>query len=194
MQGPEAKGLAGELGGIHWGFLPAFLCLPLFTGSLSSTETMRLSLILMASLMASYDLASRRIPNVLTGLCALYGLLLSFAIEGPEGLLQSFLGGLSGFGLMAVFFFIGAVGAGDVKALGALGALLNPLAAFYLFVLTTLTGGVLALAVMLAKGRGFMAAGTSLAHLRLTSGKANLPYGLAIWGGSLVLTLTGLGL
>jgi prepilin peptidase CpaA len=183
-----------ELRGIHWGFLPAFLCLPLFSGSLTTPEIMKLNLIVMASLMASYDLASRRIPNQLTGLCAVYGLLLSLALGGFNGFLDGLLGGLSGFGLMAVFFFIGAIGAGDVKAMGALGTLLNPLAAFYLFILTTLAGGVLALAILLRKNPRFMAAGISPGNLRLTSGKANLPYGLAIWGGSLVLTLTGLGL
>jgi prepilin peptidase CpaA len=52
-----------------------------------------------------------------------------------------------------LFFIARGRGGGDVKLMGAYGALLGPLNWFVLFVLTAVFGGVVALIVVLAKGR-----------------------------------------
>jgi prepilin peptidase CpaA len=139
-----------------------------------------MTFLLMAALMASSDVASRRIPNQLTALAAIGGLSWGLMAGGFSGLGQALLGGAAGFGLMLVFYIVGAVGAGDVKALGALGCFLAPWPALMLFVLTTLAGGVLALVRMITDRRGFYP----------VPGQT-LPYGLAIAAGAIALVLQG---
>ncbi len=184
--------MLAELGGAHWGLLPALLMLPWmltrFTGAWSNPTDWFL---LWATLMASYDLASRRIPNPLTAAAALCGLAWALGQGGLSGLGQAALGGLVAFSLMAVFFFFGALGAGDVKALGALGVFLSAWGSLQLFVLTTLCGGAMALAVMLITRRGALAFGGGLGMLRVQGVNATLPYGVAIWAASVLLVITG---
>lgn len=140
--------------------------------------------------MASYDLACRRIPNSLNALTALWGLAWGLADGGLAGLGQSLLGALVAFGLMAVFFFVGAVGAGDVKALGALGAFLGPWGSVELFVWTTLAGGAMAI-VRLLWARRLMIAGAGLSALRLGQSGLTMPYGLAICAAAFMVAAMG---
>jgi prepilin peptidase CpaA len=58
-----------------------------------------------------------------------------------------------GFGLYFLFFVFGGRGGGDVKLMGAYGALLGMGNWFVLFVLTAVLGGAIALVVVLIKGR-----------------------------------------
>lgn len=169
------------LGGPHWGLLPAVIVLPLLlapAGYKPGPVFLWLALVMM-----SYDLASRRIPNPLTALAALCGLALALASGGMGGLGRALMAGGLVFGLMAVFFFLGAVGAGDVKALGALSTFLSPWGALEFCVATTLAGGLLAVARLVAARRGlrFWAAPGAL---RLEAGGLELPYGLAIAAGA----------
>lgn len=90
---------------------------------------------------------------------------------------------------MAVFFFIGAVGAGDVKAMGALGAFLTPAGSLELFIWTTLAGGFMAVARMIW-ARQFTASG-GLAGLRLSKSGLTLPYGLAICAATFIVAGAG---
>jgi prepilin peptidase CpaA len=101
-------------------------------------------LIFFIGLAAAFDLKERRIPNWLVLIATLVGLLLHF-ISGTPELLDS----LSGFGLGIALLFIpfalGLLGAGDVKLVGAVGAVLGaawvPRVLFY----SVLVGGLLAL-------------------------------------------------
>ena len=137
--------------------------------------------VLLALLMASHDLFNRRIPNQLNALAAICGLTAAALYGGAPALGQALLGGLTAFGLMAIFFFCGAVGAGDVKALGALGTFLGPWGALELFLLTVLAGGALAvLRLVTAKGL------KSLAAWRLHGRGLTMPYGLAICTGAII--------
>jgi len=187
--------MAGLDGG-HWGLLPALLGLVWIVHSGQwSGEMLPGCLVVLAGLVACYDLASRRIPNTLTALTAAAGLVQGLVNQGLAGGLEAFLAGLVGFSLMALFFFLGAVGAGDVKALGALSTFLTPLGALQLFVLTTLAGGLLALLSLVAvaiKGPGRLSVlGGSLTNFRLGRTGLTLPYGLAIWGGVMALVALG---
>ena len=172
----------------HWGLLPALGVLPFCAASGQAGP--QLWVPWLAVLMASYDLAERRIPNPLNALAALLGLGWALLSGGLPGLGQALLGGLTAFGLLAVFFFLGTVGAGDVKALAALGTFMGPWGAVQLFFYTVVAGGLLAL-LRLALARRSLAAGGGLAAWRLLAKDLELPYGLAIAGGALALRVAG---
>jgi prepilin peptidase CpaA len=105
---------------------------------------------------AAIDLRTGRIPNVLTfGLAAAGLLMAGTGINGiPVGaaLAGLVVGGL----LMIPGHVLGATGAGDVKLLAAIGAVLGPGRVVYAFLLTALAGGVMA--VVIAHRRGRLAA------------------------------------
>lgn len=179
----ESSALA-QLSGPSWGLLPACLFLPWLATQMGAGQGNLLLMALFGLMMASYDLATLRIPNQLNALAAACGLVLAGAGGGWPALGQALGGGLVAFGLMAVFFFMGAVGAGDVKALGALGVFVGPWGGLELFLLTVLCGGGLALLrVLVVHGP------QGLRHWRMAARGLKLPYGLAICAGALWLAL-----
>jgi len=91
------------------------------------------------------DTVYSRIPNLACLLFLLTGLGHHLFSAGASGLLFSALGILTGFSLLFLPYLMGGMGAGDVKALAALGALLGPGAIFQVFLYTGLIGGLLAL-------------------------------------------------
>lgn len=95
-------------------------------------------------LVCTTDTLSRRIPNFGTLAITLAGLGLHLYEGGASGLLFSFMGLLAGFFLLLAPYLMGGIGAGDVKALAGLGALLGPAAIFQVFIYTGLIGGLLA--------------------------------------------------
>ena len=169
------------LGGPHWGLLPAVITLPLFLSPAGFNAG--LVFLWLALVAMSYDLASRRIPNPLTALAALCGLSLALASGGMAGLGRALMAGGLVFGLMAVFFFLGAVGAGDVKAMGALSTFLAPWGALEFCLAVALAGGLLAVARLLAARRG-LRLWAAPGVLGLMAGGLELPYGLAIAAGA----------
>ncbi|MCF8048613.1 MAG: A24 family peptidase [Desulfarculaceae bacterium] len=174
------------MSGPSWGLLPACLFLPWLAPQMGAGQGNLIVMALFGLIMASYDLASLRIPNALNALAACCGLILALMAGGWSALLPALGGGLVAFGLMAIFFFVGAVGAGDVKALAALGIFVGPWGALDLFLLTVLCGGALALLrVVVARGPGGLRHGWAAAR------GLNLPYGLAICAGALWLALAG---
>ncbi len=189
--GHEQASWLAELGGAHWGLLPALFSLPGLTWALGPENGRLGAFVLLAALMAAYDLASFRIPNPLTATAAAYGLLSATALGGLEGLGWGVLAGLAAFGLMAVFFFFGAMGAGDVKAMAGLACFLTPWGALELFVLTALCGGVLAVGRLLLARQRVQAWGAGPGLLRISAGGHRLPYGLAIMAAALVMAAQG---
>ena len=95
----------------------------------------------------------RRIPNWLTVPGAAVGVGLNFAAYGWPGV-KSSLEGL-GLGLLLLFPFvlIRALGAGDWKLAGALGAFLGPQALLLVLAIAILIAGVMALALVIYKRR-----------------------------------------
>ena len=195
-------GVMEDRGGGHWALPPAFISIVwlIFSGI---GARMTGWLIVFSGVMACYDLASRRIPNALTAALALTGLAWGLYEGGLAGLGSALLGGLTGFSLMALFFFIGAVGAGDVKALGALSTFLSPYLALTLFCLTTIIGGVLAISILLKAGLKSkrsaadknrdlnLAFGNVLAGIKSGPSGLSMPYGLAILGGVVAMAAIG---
>jgi prepilin peptidase CpaA len=100
---------------------------------------------------AWWDLKTRRIPNYLTFGTALAGLAVQAALHGWSGLPAGLLGLALGLGLLLPFYLLGGMGAGDVKALAALGAWLGPTQTLYLFIYMAMAGGIIALGVIIYK-------------------------------------------
>jgi len=109
---------------------------------------------------AIYDVRFRRIPNWLTVTGAALGLLLNAFLMGPAESWFSFAGvwfSLRGFGLaFAVYFLlfiIRAMGAGDVKLMAAVGAMVGWADWLGIFIITAVLGGFMALILIATKGR-----------------------------------------
>jgi len=99
------------------------------------------------------DIRARRIPNWLTfsGVCA--GLLLNSVLGGVAGAGRSLAGMLAGFGVYLLLYCLRAMGAGDVKLMAAIGAIVGPAGWFSIFLATSIAGGVLALGAVIYKSR-----------------------------------------
>jgi prepilin peptidase CpaA len=153
-------------------------------------------------LAVAFDLWERRIPNWLVFLALGAGFLLN-AWHGTE----QFVSSLWGFGLVIAIlllpFAMGLMGAGDVKLLGAVGALLGaawvPRVLFY----SALAGGLLAVLSLATKGvrwsfiketwmdlKLFVTSGGTVVPAsvgeRDAKGAHTIPYGVAIGMGTLI--------
>jgi prepilin peptidase CpaA len=95
---------------------------------------------LFALWMAWIDVKTRRIPNYLILGSILSGLAYQLWFHGWAGLADGFLGICLGFVLLIFFYLKAGLGAGDVKALAALGAWLGPLQTLYLFIYMAFSG------------------------------------------------------
>ncbi len=149
---------------------------------------------------AIVDLRARRIPNALTVLLAAGGFTL--AATGASGLSigASAAGFVIGLALMLPGHALGATGAGDVKLLAAVGAVVGPATVVMAFLYTALAGGLLAVAVALHRGRlgatlagaGRMVSAPGAVHRHVASldRSSRFPYGPAIALGSLIAVLT----
>ena len=97
------------------------------------------------------DIRTYRIPNYLTLGTALAGLLFQAALHGFNGVGSGLLGLALGFSLMFPVYLLGGMGAGDVKALAALGTWLGPGLTLMLFCYMVVAGGLMGLGVLIYK-------------------------------------------
>jgi prepilin peptidase CpaA len=95
------------------------------------------------------DLQYRRIPNALTLPSVVLALCLHGFTNGGSGLLLSAGGMLVAAALVLPGYALGFTGAGDVKLLAAVGALLGLPGALYAALLSLVLGGVLSVALSL---------------------------------------------
>lgn len=157
-------------------------------------------LALMLVLAAFLDTRYHRIPNGVTFGGAAAGLGLQFYFGGFEALGSGFLGLAIGFALVIPFYVRGAMGAGDVKLVAAVGAFLGPSATVWVAAFTMMVGGVMAVAILLRhRGLGqlarrylttlnFLVATGTLNHAGPRDGEAaaqRFPYAVAIGLGTL---------
>jgi prepilin peptidase CpaA len=103
--------------------------------------------------MAWGDVKTRRIPNYLTLGTALAGLGFQAGLHGWSGLASGLLGMGLGFAFLIAFYVMGGMGAGDVKALAALGAWLGPAKIFELFIYMAIFGGLLSIGALWWRGQ-----------------------------------------
>ena len=137
-----------------------------------------------ASVAALIDVRSRRIPNWLTLGTLFLGLGLNAWLHGFGGLTTAIFGAALGFALLVPFYVMRVMGAGDVKLLSALGALVGAQALVSVAVYAALVGGAISLLILTARGQ--LLAGVSDVFVgrrfpRLSG--ATAPYGVAIAGG-----------
>ncbi len=161
--------------------------------------------LLLTVVAAIWDLAERRIPNALTVAAMIAGLA-GHALAGGKGGLGWSAGGLAvGFALLAVPVFMGGMGGGDLKLMGAVGALVGPRLALDIALISGIAGGVLALAEVLRRGvlKAALARTVALCtpwrRNRAESGTSggqvgelgSIPYGLAIGVATWICVLRG---
>ncbi|MBI3947750.1 MAG: prepilin peptidase [Armatimonadetes bacterium] len=102
----------------------------------------------------AFDVRSRRVPNAVTVPAAALGLALRGILLGREGIGDG-LGGLAvGLCLLLPVWTAGGVGAGDVKLLGAVGAVCGTRFVVWTMLLGAIAGGVMALAALALRGGG----------------------------------------
>jgi prepilin peptidase CpaA len=145
---------------------------------------------------AAVDVRTRRIPNQLTGTLAALGLVLAAAGVTGTPLWASIAGLALGLALMLPGHALGATGAGDVKLMAAVGAVVGPATVFTAFLLTAIAGGALAVVVAWRRGRvgatltetGRLLAGSGEARrgMRAAPPARRFAYGPAIAIGSVI--------
>lgn len=147
------------------------------------------------------DLHSSRIPNRLTFSAMGFALVSHVLLGGLQGLFFSLVGLGVGLGLFLILYLSGSLGAGDVKLMAAVGAMVGPYGALISAVLAILVGGVYALGALCFQW-GLIGAGRKLVSAIqgavLVGGMAwaqelalpfRLRYGLAIAGGTLLFEI-----
>ena len=142
---------------------------------------------------AWWDLRTRRIPNGLTLPVLVGALCLHSALHAGQGLLLSLAGAAAAGALLVPGYVLRFTGAGDVKLLMAVGALLSFPAALVAGLLSLVVGGLLGLAAAISKRRGrdvlartlrlthwlaHRAAGVGLA--RPEASNLRIPFGVAV--------------
>lgn len=119
--------------------------------SLSGTGQILLGILVTVA--AIYDIRWRRIPNWLCLAGIVAGLVFHFVVSGFPGLVQSLAGLGLGFILYFPFYLLRALGAGDVKLMAAIGAVIGAMNCLWVFFLTAVLGGVIALLWVAIRGR-----------------------------------------
>src|SRR5450759_1730371 len=90
---------------------------------------------------AVFDVLYRRIPNWLTVSGVLLGIAMNTVIGPPDaGLVFSLLGLAVAFGIFVALYALHAMGAGDVKLMAAVGALVGLQRWFGIFFISSLVG------------------------------------------------------
>ena len=156
-------------------------------------------LVPLAFIISYYDICYRRIPNPFVLATLVVGFLLNIAFTGVNGALASLGGCALGFFLMFLLHIFGAMGAGDVKLFAAIGAVAGANLVLPMFIVVTLTGGVLGIVSMFKAGQVQL---TMRRVLYIVIGllpghrvprfavpadrKLTIPYGVAITFGSLI--------
>ena len=152
------------------------------------------------------DLRTRRIPNAITGPAMLAGAAFNVLYGGRAGLLAS-LGGLTlGAAILLPPFAAGGIGGGDVKMMGAVGALLGPHRTLLGLATGLVLGGLVMTVHLARRGRlrqtvmtvGTMATasvlGGSLEPLRVSAaqpGAITLPYSVPLGLGAVTALVLG---
>lgn len=164
-------------------------------------------LMLLVSIAAVNDLATRRIPNrlLLAGLAGALVLHLASA-ERVAMLLAAFGGMLLGLAIFLPFYLVRGMAAGDVKMMAVVGFFIGPAEALQVAIVTWCVGGVMALAVILLRNRlklafanlgqllfGFVMPGTKLSDLTPSRSVGSIPYGVAIAIGTVVVLVRHYG-
>jgi len=155
-------------------------------------------LALMLAIAVYIELRENRIPNWLTLTGMTLGLLIGYWYG--TGVFWSSLGGLAiGFGFLFIFYVFGGVGGGDVKLMGAAGALMGSDLIKPAVVYTALLGAFLAVMMVIWRKDFWLRLGAGLRKLAFwrklkevqatEAAPVTVPYGVAIAAGCLLAIL-----
>jgi prepilin peptidase CpaA len=108
---------------------------------------------ILVAIAAVFDIRFRRIPNWLVLAGVFVGFTWNVYSSGWSGLGRAAAGLGLGFALYFPLYLIRARGAGDVKLLAAVGAITGPVNCLWIFLSTAILGGVIALILLLIRGR-----------------------------------------
>lgn len=120
------------------------------------------------------DLRSRRIPNWLTVPGLALGVASNALLGGWSGLKASLLGAGLGLLLLLPFVLLRSLGAGDWKLAGALGAFAGPGLLVDLLLGSVFVAGVMALALVIYKGR-FLQTMRNIGHILISLVTLRMP-------------------
>ncbi len=98
------------------------------------------------------DILRYRISNAIVAAGLAAGFLINFVFEGPGGLIKSLLGAILPVLLLFVLFALRMLGAGDIKLFCVVGAVMGAEFTTYAAAFSFLAGGIIAAAIMLARG------------------------------------------
>jgi prepilin peptidase CpaA len=162
-----------------------------------------LIIILIISLIT--DLKYRKILNIVTLPSVILAFLYYVTSKGLDGLLFSGKGFLVGLSILLIPYILGGMGAGDVKLMAAIGALMGTSFVFYSFIYTALIGGLIGV-LLIIKAKGLKNSikslffnvvffRSSLGSMILLNGdkksSISFPYGVAIVLGTLSCLVWG---
>lgn len=166
---------------------------------LVSTSYTALGVLTLLLLSASYtDLKGHRIPNILTVGGVVAGILLQTWFFGLDGVISG-LGGLAlGLALYLPLYLLGGMGAGDVKLMAAVGALLGSQTVLLAAGLSLIAGSLIGLGVVLvriillgvlrpylATAKYLLSTGTYISPATNITVDTRFPYAVAIAAGTL---------
>jgi prepilin peptidase CpaA len=89
------------------------------------TNVINIMLIILLFTAAFFDAKEKKIPNLLTFSVMIIGLILNIIMSSLSGVVFSFYGFIIGVAVFFIPFTLGLMGAGDVKLMAAIGALMG---------------------------------------------------------------------
>lgn len=84
-----------------------------------------LTLFILIAIAFIIDARKSLIPNKLTFFGTMFGIVFHSVAEGWSGLIFAIIGAITGFTVLLLLYFFGALGAGDVKLFAAIGAMMG---------------------------------------------------------------------
>lgn len=162
-----------------------------------------LALVALLCLASAFDLAQRRIPNFLVAVGLITAAVLHASSGSAWSLLTVWLGGMAlGLALFLPLYCLRTMAAGDVKLMMMVGAFCGPALTWHISLATYCAGGLLAVLIVLARGKGRAAArnvaallrpmlwrigGVRLAPEAPPASVGSMPYALAISAGTFIV-------
>jgi len=110
-------------------------------------------LILLVLAAAGFDLRQRRIPNWLAASGLVLGIAMNVFLYETAGLWTSLKGAGLALLVYVPLFALRAMGAGDAKLMAAVGSITGPMNWLGIMILTSVFGGLIAVVLVLGKGR-----------------------------------------
>jgi len=172
--------------------------------SITTNEPVFITVVLVVLVAMYSDFRWRKIPNCLTLPAIALGFFLNFLGNSWNGLIFAFFGLLVGMGLLMLPYLLGGMGGGDVKFMGALGAILGSYSVINVFLYATLVGGAIAVVVAIANKslvetlkkvwlllKCIFLFRAPLAGAGLFKKSIAVPYGLAIGAGTFIYLIAG---